>query len=222
MTAPAQQQPPGQDSTTADVAALLLAGGASVLLAAAIYKLLTGRGHKVRREAVELALRLTERSTNHEPRMRGRSDIARSQQRQETFYRAAYVVNAAARISRVIAAASDSEDGSSLEDALRTAGRAERRYLDLHRIARSRRMEAAAEVAAASEDWGPLLGWHTTLDGHATPECRAADASNFRADEPPAIGYPGSLHGGRCRCFPGPPFATADTVDGNLRKAGLL
>jgi hypothetical protein len=59
----------------------------------------------------------------------------------------------------------------------------------------------------------PLLGWYAHPDDRVTPECKAADGANFRADVMPMIGWPGTLHGGTCRCKPGPPWPTDRTVD---------
>lgn len=85
----------------------------------------------------------------------------------------------------------------------------ERRYFDAHRKAEKARREAAKQVDAAAVRWGPVLGWRATMDSVTTPECRAAHGHNFRAAVPPAIGYPGTLHAGNCRCKPGAPFPGA-------------
>ena len=77
---------------------------------------------------------------------------------------------------------------------------AERRLFDAHRVAEKRRMDAAEQVDQTAEKWGPLLGWWNPLDERTTPLCRAAHGRNFRVDTPPQIGYPGTAHGGYCRC----------------------
>jgi hypothetical protein len=211
VTAPqTQPQHPAEPAAPADgdgaleaVAALLVTGGAVGLLAAAIWALLHRRRRAVTRSAVAAAVRLTDRSTAHRPRMVGRADVARGQRDLEARYRAAYIIRAAERLT---AAAPAGDDGDSDPKALLAALGRERAYLLAHARARRARMQAAAAVDAAASEWGPLLGWHTVLDGHATPECRAADGSNFRVTDPPVIGWPGTLHGGACRCYAGKPF----------------
>lgn len=97
---------------------------------------------------------------------------------------AAYLVTAARRLSQ----------GGSLD--------AERRYLAQHLNAERTRREAAQRVDDAAARHGEVLGWKSVRDDRTTPECRAADGNNFSAIKPPAIGYPGTLHGGSCRCKP--------------------
>jgi hypothetical protein len=120
----------------------------------------------------------------------------------EVPYSAAYLVNAALRLSE------------------RLDVEAERRYLSQHLQAQSVRREAAQRVDAAARMFGPTLGWRSILDGRTTPACKSAHGSNFNFARPPRIGYPGSLHGGGCRCLPGPPWPDASTVDEAL--AGVV
>lgn len=98
----------------------------------------------------------------------------------------------------------------------------ERAYLARHLAATHARARAAVEVDRAAREHGPLLGWHALLDSQTTPECRAAHGSNFAAGKPPVIGYPGTLHGGTCRCRAGAPFrealATDEAVATNLPR----
>lgn len=89
---------------------------------------------------------------------------------------------------------------------------AERRYLAQHLDAGRARREAAGKVDEAAARFGPMLGWYAVLDGATTPECRAAHGKNFAAARPPAIGYPSTLHGGACRCRPGPPWPHGETL----------
>lgn len=89
---------------------------------------------------------------------------------------------------------------------------AERRYLRQHLNAERARREAAAKVDKAAEQWGPVLGWRSVRDERVTPECRAADGRNFSATRPPLIGYPGTLHGGTCRCFATAPWPDAEML----------
>lgn len=227
---PAEPTPDqGDDSgLIAAIAAILLVGAAIVLTAAALAALLRRRGRRIDRSVLVIVLTLTDRGTKPQPRMRGRSDVARAQRQMEAHYRAAYLLNAAGRIQAAadaaVAAAERSAEtaGAELSDAAkrRAAERAiaeassrERPYWQAHERARRRRMDAALEVADAADLYGPTLGWHTHMDDRTTPECANADGHNFRADMAPVIGWPGTLHGGTCRCRPGPPFPGARTVD---------
>jgi hypothetical protein len=95
------------------------------------------------------------------------------------------------------------------------AQQAEERYYALHLQAEERRQRAAAlqDMTARllgdrTETTLAYLGWHAVLDEHTTPECRAADGSNFRADQMPLIGWPGAVHAA-CRCTCGPPIPGA-------------
>jgi len=72
-------------------------------------------------------------------------------------------------------------------------------------------MRAAAQVDTAVMDHGLLLGWHSVNDRRTSPECRAANRHNFRADDMPLIGFPGAVHP-HCRCWPGAPFPGAPMV----------
>jgi hypothetical protein len=211
-------RPPGPRSLElARLAGILLQGSPAADTAQAVGKLLG-----VKPEAVLLALKLADhegtgkRATKHQPRPKGSGQLQRAQARTEAFYRAAYVRNSARRIARTLRA------GGSPADAVGP----ERRYWLLHEKARRARQLAADEVAKMSaavgrqEDGVPLLGWYAHPDDRVTPECKAADGANFRADVMPMVGWPGTLHGGTCRCVPGPPHDTQDTVD--RRTAGMI
>ncbi len=88
--------------------------------------------------------------------------------------------------------------------------KAERRYMGQHLAAERARFEAAARVDRDSATLGPLLGWYAKQDEITDPICRALHGSNFRAALPPLVegwpAYPGTLHGGACRCVAGAPF----------------
>jgi hypothetical protein len=86
---------------------------------------------------------------------------------------------------------------------------AERRYLAQHLNAERIRKEAAAQVDEARGKYGDILGWKAQMDERTTPECASANGTNFHALVPPAIGYPGTLHGGTCRCRAVAPFRAA-------------
>lgn len=160
------------------------------------------------RRAVAAALRLTDptigahRGTRHLPRIRGKGPAAREARRSELWYRAAYIVNASKRVAQSL------EGGATVEEAFAK----EKRWWQAHEDARKNRLETANRVDAAAGIHGALLGWHAHDDDRTTPECAAADGTNFRAGQRPRIGYPGGVHL-KCRCFPGPPFATRRTVD---------
>lgn len=93
----------------------------------------------------------------------------------------------------------------------------ETRYFGMHREAIWARERAAMAVDMEALQHGLLLGWYTHLDDRTTPDCRAADGKNFRADAMPDIGYPGTVHA-KCRCRPGAPFRGAR----ELPSTGLL
>lgn len=80
------------------------------------------------------------------------------------------------------------------------------RLFNAHRRAERKRAEAGERVDAAARQHGPILGWWNPLDERTTPLCRAAHGRNFRVDPPPEIGYPGTAHGGSCRCRPRAPW----------------
>lgn len=75
----------------------------------------------------------------------------------------------------------------------------EKRYFKAHQDAQRKRRAVAAQVDAAAERYGPLLGWRAKMDERTTAECRDAHGKNFKATKPPAIGLPGTVHL-HCRC----------------------
>lgn len=110
--------------------------------------------------------------------------------------RAQYLANAARRVT-----------SAATEGRLREAIEREGQHFQAHKEASANRDLAADRVVKAAKTFGPVLGWHATLDSKTSPECRAANGTNFPADRIPAIGYPGAVHT-HCRCRPGRPFAT--------------
>lgn len=108
----------------------------------------------------------------------------------EALYRARYLVNSARRLKM----------GGTLGE--------ERGYAQQHLGAQAARAEAARKVDQALTDHGPVLGWYAVMDSSTTPECAAANGKNFNPLSPPAIGLPGTLHGGTCRCRAGAPHPT--------------
>ena len=105
--------------------------------------------------------------------------------------RARYILAAARRVS---------EGGSA---------KAERALFGAHLRAEEGRVEGARAIDRAAEKWGPVLGWFATRDTRTTPECFASHGGNFSALAPPSIGWPGTLHGGNCRCKPVAPWPEA-------------
>lgn len=91
---------------------------------------------------------------------------------------------------------------------------AERRLYGAHQAAESRRHQAAGRVDAAAAKHGPILGWWSERDDRTTPACFAAHGANFSAQHPPAIGWPGTIHAGFCRCKPVAPWPQGDFLDG--------
>lgn len=157
------------------------------------------------RQALQLADhdRSRHRGTVHSPRLRGTGTAARAIQRQELYYRAAYLANATRRINAKLDAGL----------VLRDATAAERTYYASHELARRNRQNAAKAVDAMADIHGETLGWWAHEDDRTTPECRAADGSNFIVGQMPRIGYPGMPHGGTCRCKPGPRHPADSWVD---------
>lgn len=218
MTAPVaqlpadpEQQQPTQDhqaaETVATIAALLAAAGsvgatygAAETARAGIVHALGKLGLK-RRQAADLVAQ--DAATPPPPRIPV-SAAARRVGGDGPTYRALYLVNAAKRLTKAVKSP-DLTVGDQLAK--------ERRYFQQHKTAQTEREQAAQRIDAATNSYGPILGWYARLDERTTPECRAANRRNFRPDQPPAIGLPGLKHSGRCRCWPGPPIPGANQVD---------
>lgn len=92
---------------------------------------------------------------------------------------------------------------------------AERRLYGAHQAAEVRREKAAGRVDAAARQHGPLLGWWAVRDDRTTPACFAAHGANFSALHPPAIGWPGTIHAGFCRCKAVAPWPQGDLLEGS-------
>lgn len=91
---------------------------------------------------------------------------------------------------------------------------AERALFGAHLAAERRRFEAGRAIDAAAAKYGPVLGWWSQRDERTTPACFAAHGSNFSALTPPAMGWPGTIHAGQCRCRPVKPWPGGDFLDG--------
>lgn len=93
---------------------------------------------------------------------------------------------------------------------------AERRYHSQHLTAEMTRVQAAIVVDRLASEHGRVLGWQSVMDDVTTPGCRAADGRNFLVGAPPNIegvpSYPGTLHGGACRCHAVAPWPQASLL----------
>lgn len=116
---------------------------------------------------------------------------------QELLYKAWYAVNAMQRIT-----SSSDPTGAFLR---------ERRYHVQHLEAQEHRSRSYEAMNALREIYGNTLGWYSVFDDSTTPECREAHGKNFDVTRPPAIGYPGMVHG-KCRCTAGPPHRGAEML----------
>lgn len=190
------------------VAAILRSKNSERAMTRALQQLWGWYGQSNGRKAVIAAVRLSDPrfgahvGTRHQPRIRGLGRAAREIQKTELVLRSMYVYNSAHRLMEQLSA------GKTLEQALQR----ERVYHDAHEVARKGRQAVANRVDAAADKYGVTLGWWAHEDDKTTPECRAADGTNFVAGHAPRIGYPGSVHR-YCRCSPGPPHATILSVD---------
>lgn len=122
-------------------------------------------------------------------------------QRTEVLFRAQFVLAASRRVFAALGA------GAPRRQALAP----EQRYFEQHMEAMQKRRDAASVADRLAARYGATLGWYATLDSRTSPECRKANGKNFTVGERPAIGYPGSVHP-HCRCKPGKPHATTQTV----------
>lgn len=227
MTAPAPiaedphrpPPPPEEGAAIALIAALIAAGALAgvsptAITGSAALAILTvlRRRLKIPDKPARAALRIT--ASVKITVEAGAGAARRHTQATQPTYRAAYLVQAAKRLSaaatvdRQQAQRSDDETVPSRDEILRRAIEREQRLFAQHLEAQERRADRAVEVDKAAARHGALLGWYATLDSKTTVECRAAHGKNFLIDRPPAIGWPGTLHAGFCRCRPGPPHAT--------------
>lgn len=180
---PQQQEAPSEEAALALIVLALLASGTAAQMAGQMLEVLSSLGIPAEASADALALILPHRlelpESNRTPKG--------AAQRGEFALRARYILNAARRLA----------GGGTLA--------AERRYLAQHIAARKARGEAAEQVQDMVSRVGPVVGWYAVLDSRTDPVCRLAHGTNFDARVPSPIGYPGSLHGGACRCRAGRP-----------------
>lgn len=222
MPTATNQQTPSQPQQTG-VSPLLVASVATVLAGALLptmafaplSAILVGRGRgkptktalELDREALKIALEVLEEFPM--PPTEGLGPAARYVQRMNELRRAAYLVNAMARIRTAGAAAGAS--GLSKTDAMAKAKDAERSYFRSHIKATQYRAIAASRIDGLADKYGPELGWYSKMDRKTTTECRAAHGKNFNAAIPPSIGWPGVVHA-ECRCQPGKPHPQASML----------
>jgi hypothetical protein len=187
------QQPPDQHTLFTALTVILLSGMTVDAMTAAAAPLMAPLG--VTATALKLALGLT--LLNRPSATAGIPTGPATLQvwATEPVRRAAYLLSAAQRL----------EANPDLA--------AERVNLGRHLDAAKARTVAASRVDVAARSFGTELGWYSVRDSVTTPECRVAHGSNFQAARAPMIGYPGTPHGGTCRCLPGPPFKDARSVD---------
>lgn len=204
--------PPEDDATVALIAAALLAGLTAVALLALLVKILKPWGITAR--ALGPILKLTLRGTKTRPNAVLGSRGARTEgivlevRDNESFFRAAYIANAAKRVQvhldEVPVEPGEVPEPEDVQKALDEALEAERRYYEQHEKARKERQKTAAQVQTAADVFGPLLGWYLNPLLNNEAECIAANGNNFYAVKGTVLGLPGSVHSG-CGCYAGPP-----------------
>lgn len=142
----------------------------------------------------------------------------RTMHRQNLIRQAAYLVNAARRITAEakLDRPSPQPRGPLLDQALAKEAVWFRQHVD----AVANRTQAAQQVATMAKMQGKagLLGWYSRNDSRTSAECLAAHGRNFDPNQIPAIGYPGAVHP-HCRCKPGPAHQTNLMVGGPVPKA---
>lgn len=194
-------QPPPEELTPEEIAALsalvlaLLSGMSGAALIGYAGSLFAPLG--IAPAAVAEAVAFTTSAAALLPPLEDGGQAVRQVARTSRARRAAYLLKASRRLDVP-------------EDRLIATRLAERRYLGQHLDAERRRVDAADRVDVAAGRWGPVLGWRAVNDARTTEGCRGAHGKNFRVDEPPRVEgqpvFPGQLHGGACRCEPGPPW----------------
>ncbi|HMG63948.1 MAG TPA: hypothetical protein VK599_13450 [Streptosporangiaceae bacterium] len=214
---PPQQQGDGLDDAALAVAvAALLAGtavaGAYAASAAGMLALLKAR-FRLSSAALQALGSVLSMVTEHPATVPGGNGPASAQvSRMNMARRAQYVIAASKRVLGAVREAR--AKGESVPGAFADALATERRYYLMHLAAMGNRASAAARTDAAAAKHGKLLGWNAVLDGHTSPECRAADGWNYYASSMPDIGYPGGVHES-CRCSPSAPHPGGKLLPGS-------
>lgn len=193
--------------------ALLIAGGTTAVTAGVVWTGIVSR-LVAARVPRPVAVAVTDLSTGRPPvGSVPLSPVAQRAARDAYTRRAAYLLNAARRVTRDVAS------GTPLPEAVT----AEQRFWRQHLDAQTAREQAAQTVDAAASAYGPTLAWVSRGDDRVTTVCRIADGHTFDAATGCALGWPG--FGGphpQCRCVPGPARRGATSVDAALTAAGLL
>ena len=202
----AQDQEQKRQEVIAAIAALIIVGGVGSLSGSAATALAT-QISKLMLIPLPLALAIVTLAMSqpvHVPAPEPSRDGAlAATQDDEYLFRAAYIEAAIRRTEQAVRAGYTPEE----------AARAERRNFLLHVQSQRIRSSAAVAVDRMARQLGtPELGWYTVLDARTSPECRAANGTNFDVGVRPVIGYPGAVHPS-CRCKPGKPHAGGQPTD---------
>ena len=199
--------PPQDDATVATIAQVLLAGYALAKTIELLTAILAPWG--ISADAVGAALGLARRGTAHRPNAvlkhhngARTTGLVLEVRDDEIFFRAAYLANAAKRISDEL------EAGKPFRVALSD----EALYYRQHEKARNGRQKSAAQVQTVANVFGPILGWYLNPFLNNEAECIAANGHNFDAREGTVIGLPGSVHA-NCGCYAGPMHDGASMVN---------
>lgn len=191
-----QQPPPEDDATVRDIALILAAGYTLDQMVSKLSALLPSTEISVIKAVVGLA------SSAARPRVSAVGPVTRLVRGDELYFRAAYIIKAAKRVTRAI------DSGKPI----RTALADESTLYRSHQKARQGRLEAADAVDRASKQFGDLLGWYLNPLLNNEIECIKANGHNFHATEGTVIGWPGTVHP-NCGCKPGPPIPGAGMVN---------
>jgi hypothetical protein len=199
-----QQQPSGLGNPALPLAvATVITGVATASLTVATGVAGLAVTYKLTTEAASALRDVLGLVTSYPPPLTGViGDASRQVARLNTARRAQFAVAAATRLWH--AGRDARAKGEPVLAAVARHLGTERRWYEMHQQAMWNRARAAGQVDLEAAVHGPLLGWNTVIDGHTSPECRAADGWNFYATAMPLIGFPGATHP-HCRCFPSAP-----------------
>lgn len=206
-----QQQRPTQAQLVAAIIPALLAAVtvAGVTAALAAIMAAAGIGYAALKATVALVLAMPL------PVMEGTGPATRWAVRQNAVRRAQFLVSASQRVQD--AADHARAHGLPVLPAMQAAVVAEQRYFSLHVAMGTKRLSASAAVDGMAGTCGNILGWNAVLDAATTYGCRAANGSNFYADDPPVVegapSVPGAVHS-LCRCWPSAPHRGAPVMRG--------
>lgn len=186
---PPTAQQVNDNAVIATVATILAAGLPIVTAGAYVVVALTGAG--ITTAAAMAAWKLLAGTLTPDDQ-RGPAGTAIA--RMESSYRAAYLVNASRRIMVSL------KTGD-----LKSALSAEVGYFKMHLQATAKRKAVGVQVDQQVAQHGKTLGWKSVMDSRTSAECAEMDGENFSVDDPPDIGWPGTVHL-HCRCRAVAPF----------------